>query len=97
MDDKSLCGLSSVFYLLVGILIDQKIDVVPKSFELRSETEMGIGAGIGSSASFGVCLAGIFYYFSKYKSLFFNNLLSFSKYAFIVLDFFKNQHLTQMI
>lgn len=67
MEEKHLNGLSSVFYLAVGILIDSKITKISNGFDLDSETEMGIGAGIGSSASFGVCLAGVFYKFSKYK------------------------------
>lgn len=65
LDVKQLNGLSSVFYVLIGILIDQKITNIPKGFKLQSETEMSIGAGVGSSASFGVCLAGVFYNYSK--------------------------------
>lgn len=53
-------SILSFLYLLAGKkILFNATDPTP-AFQLFLETEMSIGAGLGSSASFGVCLAGAF-------------------------------------
>ena len=51
-------GLEAVFYLLVSISQIEKIRIKP--FEILLETALSISSGLGSSASFAVCLATAF-------------------------------------
>lgn len=53
-------SIVSFVYLLVGIKIQAKADGKTPAFHVTLDTAMSIGAGLGSSASFGVCLAGAF-------------------------------------
>lgn len=57
--DRELNAIMSFVYLLVGIKIQKGVESTP-AFDVTLETAMSIGAGLGSSASFGVCLAGAF-------------------------------------
>lgn len=59
LSDRERNSIVSFVYLLVGIKIAKK-DYETTAFEVSLETAMSIGAGLGSSASFGVCLAGAF-------------------------------------
>lgn len=62
--ERELNSIISFVYLAVGIAIAKEIDeIVP--FDVSLCTEMSIGAGLGSSASFGVCLAGAFVVLAK--------------------------------
>lgn len=54
----------AVFYLLTGILADAGCAELKYGFELRLKSGITVGAGLGSSASFGVCLASAFYFYS---------------------------------
>lgn len=56
-------GLEALFYLMIGI--SQKENIVIKSFYLHLDTALSISSGLGSSASFAVCLATCFYYWSR--------------------------------
>lgn len=62
--------LSSIIYLLAAILISNAEGAssnvtLTEGFELFFESDITMGAGLGSSASFGVCVAGAFYFYSK--------------------------------
>lgn len=62
--------LSSIIYLLAAILISHAEGAssnvtLTEGFELLFESDITMGAGLGSSASFGVCVAGAFYFYSK--------------------------------
>lgn len=58
-------ALSAIFFLLAGIL--GSLDVELDSFQMVSETELDIGAGTGSSASFMVSFAAALVQFVKLK------------------------------
>uniref|UniRef100_A0A1B0CYD0 Mevalonate kinase n=1 Tax=Phlebotomus papatasi TaxID=29031 RepID=A0A1B0CYD0_PHLPP len=62
LDTRELNSLSATVYLLVGILIEGQTENLQKGFTINLKTEMSVGAGLGSSASFGVCLAAAFYF-----------------------------------
>uniref|UniRef100_A0A1L8DZ74 Mevalonate kinase n=1 Tax=Nyssomyia neivai TaxID=330878 RepID=A0A1L8DZ74_9DIPT len=65
LDSIKLNSLSAVFYLLLGIFIEGQIRSVRKGIKIDLKTEMSVGAGLGSSASFGVCLAATFYLLAR--------------------------------
>lgn len=52
-------SITSFVYLLAATAVAKRMHPVP-AFQVSLETAMSIGAGLGSSASFGVCLAGAF-------------------------------------
>lgn len=54
----------SVFYLLTGILVSNRCVELKYGFTLTMKSGLTMGAGLGSSASFGVCLAGIFHFYA---------------------------------
>lgn len=62
--DRERNSIVSFVYLLVGIKLAKK-DHETTAFDVTLETAMSIGAGLGSSASFGVCLAGAFVVLTK--------------------------------
>lgn len=66
LDTRELNSLSATVYLLMGILIEGKTENLQKGFTINLKTEMSVGAGLGSSASFGVCLAAAFYFLVRY-------------------------------
>jgi mevalonate kinase len=47
------------------IFRNQQIENISKGFDVTIDSDMSIGAGVGSSASFGVCLASGFYILSQ--------------------------------
>ncbi|KAK4887587.1 hypothetical protein RN001_003858 [Aquatica leii] len=57
-------SLTCIFYLYFGIV--QSINV--KSFSIKIETDLTLGAGTGSSASFAVVIAGAFIHYLRLKS-----------------------------
>lgn len=59
LSDRERNSIVSFVYLLVGIKLAKR-DYGQLPFDVHLETAMSIGAGLGSSASFGVCLAGAF-------------------------------------
>lgn len=64
LDDNILNGFVAVLYLMVGILNAKNQKEVVKGFKIEIKSEMSIGAGLGSSASFGVCLAAAFTFYT---------------------------------
>ncbi|KAF7408018.1 hypothetical protein HZH66_002555 [Vespula vulgaris] len=78
-------SLEAFFYLLIYVSNKEEIDIKPA--EINLNTELSIGAGLGSSASFAVCLSACFLHWSRlqkkiYKTLDTNDLKLISKYAF---------------
>lgn len=79
-------SLQAFFYLLVYIAYEEHIDIKDISFHVHLSTELMVSAGLGSSASFAVCLAACFLHWSllqKGKHDMFNKeeLDKISKYA----------------
>lgn len=59
--EKARCA---VVYLLTGILISSGCSELKHGFVIGLKTGLTMGAGLGSSASFGVCLAAAFLFYS---------------------------------
>jgi len=57
--------LSALFYLLCGILISNECIQIKDGLVVSIKSGITTGAGLGSSASYGVCLAGAFYFYAK--------------------------------
>lgn len=55
----------AAFYLLTGALVAAKCEQLNYGFEMEFKSGLTMGAGLGSSASFAVCLATAFYFYSK--------------------------------
>lgn len=62
--EKFIKARYAVFYLLTGILADSGCDELKYGFVLKLKSGITMGAGLGSSASFGVCLASVFYFYA---------------------------------
>lgn len=63
-----LVSISAVVYLMTAIsIIDSNGENVAftDGFQLKLKSEVPMGAGLGSSASYGVCLAGAFHFLTK--------------------------------
>lgn len=61
-------SISSVIYLLAAIAIDNYGATnaeFNEGFVLSFKSDITMGAGLGSSASYAVCLAGAFYFLTK--------------------------------
>lgn len=65
VNGSKLTSLKTVFYLF-GAIASNVINEL-KSIHIRVSTELNIGAGTGSSASFSVCLAAAFFQYVKIK------------------------------
>ncbi|XP_029178982.1 mevalonate kinase-like [Nylanderia fulva] len=77
-------SLKMFFFLLMHIANDEKLDI--KSFRVHVSTDLMIGAGLGSSSSFAVCLSACFLHWARLQKgahSEFNreDLISISKYA----------------
>ncbi|XP_020297986.1 mevalonate kinase [Pseudomyrmex gracilis] len=77
-------SLQALFYLLVYIAHEERINVKP--FRLHLFTQLTINSGLGSSASFAVCLAACFLRWSRLQKNIIigfekNDLENISKYA----------------
>lgn len=57
-------SLQAFFYLLVYITYEEHINIKETSFHVHMSTELMVSAGLGSSASFAVCLAACFLHWS---------------------------------
>ncbi|XP_057341284.1 uncharacterized protein LOC130678217 [Microplitis mediator] len=56
-------GLEALVYLLIAVLQSESFDLKP--FELFLDTGLSIGSGLGSSASFAVCISTCFIHWSN--------------------------------
>lgn len=77
-------SLEAFFYLLIYITQKQETDIKP--FQIHMTTELSIGSGLGSSASFAVCLSACFLHWSNlqrniYKTFDTQDFETISKYA----------------
>ncbi|XP_078040154.1 uncharacterized protein LOC144471712 isoform X1 [Augochlora pura] len=77
-------SLEVLFYLLLYIAQNNQINVKP--FQIQLNTDISIGSGLGSSASFAVCIAACFLHWSHlqkniFKALDISDLETISKYA----------------
>lgn len=66
LNSQQKLALSSIFFLIAGIL--GSVNIRLNSFLLTSQTELTIGAGTGSSASFVVSLAAALVQYVKLRS-----------------------------
>jgi len=57
-------SLQAFFYLLVYVAYEEHIDIKETSFHVHLSTELKVSTGLGSSASFAVCLAACFLHWS---------------------------------
>lgn len=55
----------ALFYLLTGALLASRCEQLGYGFQVDLESGLTMGAGLGSSASFGVCLATTFHFYAK--------------------------------
>ncbi|XP_076231830.1 ALG6 alpha-1,3-glucosyltransferase garnysstan [Calliopsis andreniformis] len=77
-------SLEAFFYLL--IYITQKHEINLKPFQIHLNSELSVGSGVGSSASYAVCLAACFLHWSHlqkniYRTFDIPDLETISKYA----------------
>lgn len=84
MNIQQKLSLEAFFYLFTFIVLKEECNVTP--FQIHLITELPIGSGLGSSASFAVCLAACFLHWSHlqkniYKSFNSQDLDTISKYA----------------
>lgn len=61
LDIKQRVALLTVFYVVFGIFGGKELN----GFDMICQSDLTIGAGTGSSASYAVCLAGVFLQFAK--------------------------------
>lgn len=59
--------LYATFYVLTGTLISNGCTELKHGFTLTMKSGLTMGAGLGSSASFGVCLAGVFHFYAMVR------------------------------
>lgn len=65
LSEKEEMAIGATLYIFNRILRNEKIKNVSKAFDVSINSDMSIGAGVGSSASYGVCLAAGFFIFSQ--------------------------------
>ncbi|XP_012535260.1 mevalonate kinase [Monomorium pharaonis] len=83
---QQMLSLQAFFYLLVYIAYEEHIDIKETSFHVHLSTELNIGSGLGSSASFAVSLAACFLHWSLLRkgghdTFNYNELDKISRYA----------------
>lgn len=64
-DDVKLNTLSSTIYLMIGIFNENNLTKLRTGFNIELTSDMTVGAGLGSSASFAICLSAAFYTFCQ--------------------------------
>lgn len=78
--------LSAIVYLLTAILVanseDGSCPAITEGFVLDFKSDITMGAGLGSSASFAVCIAGTFYFYTMYANTI-NIFVSISKITYL--------------
>lgn len=57
LDDKGEMAICATLYIFNRILRAEGIKSIDKGFTVKIDSDMSIGAGVGSSASYGVCLS----------------------------------------
>jgi mevalonate kinase len=65
LNDKEEMAVGATLYILNRILRCEKVKAIKQGFDIKIDSDMSIGAGVGSSASYGVCLAAGFYIYSQ--------------------------------
>lgn len=65
LNDKEEMAIGATLYVFNRILRHEKIKNIKTSFDVSIDSDMSIGAGVGSSASYGVCLAAGFFILSE--------------------------------
>lgn len=65
LSDKEEMALGATLYIFNRILKTENISKISEGFDLKIDSDMSIGAGVGSSASYGVCLAAGFFMYSQ--------------------------------
>lgn len=65
LNDKEEMAVGATLYIFNRILRNENVKKVSTSFNVKIDSDMSIGAGVGSSASYGVCLAAGFFLFSQ--------------------------------
>ncbi|XP_071644377.1 mevalonate kinase-like [Temnothorax longispinosus] len=63
--ERQRSSLQAFFYLLVYIAYEEHINIEETSFHVHLSTELAVNSGLGSSASFAVCLAACFLHWSR--------------------------------
>lgn len=63
--DKEEMAIGATLYIFNRILRNENVKKISSSFNVTIDSDMSIGAGVGSSASYGVCLAAGFFLFSQ--------------------------------
>lgn len=65
LNDKEEMAVGATLYIMNRIMRSENIKSINKAFDVKIDSDMSIGAGVGSSASYGVCLASGFYILSQ--------------------------------
>jgi mevalonate kinase len=65
LNDKEELAVASTLFIFHRIFKCEGIKEIPRSFSVSIDSDMSIGAGVGSSASYGVCLAAGFFIHSQ--------------------------------
>jgi mevalonate kinase len=63
--DKESMALAATLYILNRIFRSEGIKSISNGFNVTVDSDMSIGAGVGSSASYGVCLSAGFFILSQ--------------------------------
>ena len=79
LSEKEEMAISATLFIFHRILLSEKIIKIPGCFTVKIDSDIAIGAGIGSSASFGVSLAGGFFIYSQIIN---ENIENFDNFCF---------------
>lgn len=82
LNDKEEMAVCATLYIFNRILRAENIKTIKKGFNIKINSDMSIGAGVGSSASYGVCLSGGFYIYSQILNQKFKDEETFSNFSF---------------
>lgn len=65
LNEKEEMAVAATIYIFNRILKNEKVNNLKVGFDVTIDSDMSIGAGVGSSASYGVCLAAGFFMYSQ--------------------------------
>lgn len=68
LSDKEEMAIAATLFILHRIFKAEGVKEILESFAVKINSDMSIGAGVGSSASYGVCLAAGFFIYSQVKT-----------------------------